>query len=597
MQIKSKIIGAALVSSIMLSGGITQVYADSDPEIDKTELQEYINKIDFLYVIEKEQYNKMMEKNVALLSIKDHLLVIDSENITEEEEARLSSSKEFFIVGDLNNKLKALKSRDNFKDDLLGKNRSSKSIKFASKNSKNKDILIANANSLADSLNALQMSKVSDKALILVENKLSSEAKKYIKKNGKNKEISFVEGEKTIDEKMKNSIMKLANNDIYELNKEQFIKSGSISTKEKKEEKDLNIALNVENQIPEDKVVSESSTSETTLFKGLNSNMSKSLQSAANKSMMGTKTNFNVKEKTISLEIPEETKTKEISQIVNSESVEVVKDNEKKSNKILKSKKKEGYSVSQISVTKGKPVDKEKLSNLKKKKAEFYIVPKKINDELLQKVKDGEYGSGPERKVLLENDGYSYEKVQTILKKEEDEAKQKREEEERQARIEAERSANAAAALRDANQSNVINYGGAAKAPENVLETAPSDVNSTNLEKFLSSLTSMSGWTYSQPRRMEYGYADCSSIILRAMLDAGITSNSANMTTRSIHGDPRFYQIPFDEARKGDVLWTPGHVEVYMGGNTTFGAFQPGIKSGYSTGKNRFQSAFRIKGL
>ena len=44
----------------------------------------------------------------------------------------------------------------------------------------------------------------------------------------------------------------------------------------------------------------------------------------------------------------------------------------------------------------------------------------------------------------------------------------------------------------------------------------------------------------------------------------------------------------------GDILWYEGHMEIYMGGNNTFGAFRPSKPAGYATGINRFVKAYRI---
>lgn len=114
---------------------------------------------------------------------------------------------------------------------------------------------------------------------------------------------------------------------------------------------------------------------------------------------------------------------------------------------------------------------------------------------------------------------------------------------------------------------------------------------------FIKQLLTYKGWDYSQARRWETGYADCSSIIERAMLDSGITSYSTNLVTSTIPGDPRFMEIPFNQIMPGDILWKDGHTEVYMGGDATFGAFQPGMLAGYSYQISRFHRAFRLTGL
>lgn len=594
---KRQIIGIALASSIILSTGMTKVYADSVPMNSNEEVQ-YMNKIDFLYVVDKEQYKKMMEKNVALFSIKDHLLIVDSESISEENNLKIKSAKEFFIVGDPEENLKELKNRDNFSADLLGANRSASSVDYANKNGKDKDIVIANSESLADSLTALQISKISDKTVILIDNELSNEVKSFLKENGANKDISFVEGEKQIDDKIKKGIMSLASNDSYELSKEQFIKSGKIASLDKKE--------NIEN--------------EDAVIEGLNSNMSAAVKSAVNRSIEESKNTFNEKEKIISLEIGKESNV--LSDIITSESVEVVKDDEKKADSILKSKEEEGVSVNQVSITYSNPIEKDRLMELRREEGNYYIVPKDVDEEILNKVREGEYGNGGERKELLELDGYDYYKVQEELQKiaekeaeerriqKEAEEKAIREQQEHEAQLAYERELEftrerqaAENAVRDNSYTSTQDETASSStvSPNAPVyqynQDIPDASDSVNVENFIASLTSMQGWTYSQSQRMQYGFADCSSIILKAMINSGTTSSNANMTTRSIFNDSRFYEIPMHEAQRGDILWTPGHVEVYMGGNTTFGAFKPGKPAGYGSGKNRFQRALRINGF
>ena len=68
------------------------------------------------------------------------------------------------------------------------------------------------------------------------------------------------------------------------------------------------------------------------------------------------------------------------------------------------------------------------------------------------------------------------------------------------------------------------------------------------------------------------------------------------MTTGSMPSDSRFYQVPMNQIKRGDVLWTSGHMEIYMGGNSTFGAFRPGVATGYASNPSRFVRAYRLKG-
>ena len=91
-------------------------------------------------------------------------------------------------------------------------------------------------------------------------------------------------------------------------------------------------------------------------------------------------------------------------------------------------------------------------------------------------------------------------------------------------------------------------------------------------------------------------YHDCSSLVLRGMRAAGLDTTGANLTTRTIAGDPRFIQISKNQLRVGDILWKQGHMAIYMGGNKTFQAMNPGTPPGYSAGLNRFTRFYRIKG-
>ena len=93
---------------------------------------------------------------------------------------------------------------------------------------------------------------------------------------------------------------------------------------------------------------------------------------------------------------------------------------------------------------------------------------------------------------------------------------------------------------------------------------------------------------------MQHGFVDCSSLVGRALANAGL--GSSHMTTGSMPSDSRFYQVPMSQIKRGDVLWNSGHMEIYMGGNSTFGAFRPGVATGYSSNPSRFVRAYRLKG-
>ena len=105
------------------------------------------------------------------------------------------------------------------------------------------------------------------------------------------------------------------------------------------------------------------------------------------------------------------------------------------------------------------------------------------------------------------------------------------------------------------------------------------------------------GWKYSQGSRLKEGYADCSSLIMRAYQAVGLLPTKGyNLTSRSIHGDSHFEEITKDQLRPGDVMWCNGHLAFYAGGNTTLEARWSTQKVGESTMGNRFTKFYRVKG-
>ena len=132
-------------------------------------------------------------------------------------------------------------------------------------------------------------------------------------------------------------------------------------------------------------------------------------------------------------------------------------------------------------------------------------------------------------------------------------------------------------------------------------------LDKVKVEKFIAAAMKYKGDKYSQPRRMERGYSDCSSLIYKALRDAGLLDSKE--TTRTIStkfmrdGDPRFEQIPLSQAKRGDILWgqdnTPqygGHVAIYLGDGKTLEAR---VREGVDFNKNRkyFTRAYRIVAL
>lgn len=111
-------------------------------------------------------------------------------------------------------------------------------------------------------------------------------------------------------------------------------------------------------------------------------------------------------------------------------------------------------------------------------------------------------------------------------------------------------------------------------------------------------LWSLEGTVYSQSQRMAPGMYDCSSMVDRVVAYyLGTPPNG--MTTFTMPGDSRFYQVSMAEIQPYDILWTNGHVEFYVGGNDTFGAHCWGIPNGLSRGNFSYTPwlrVYRVKG-
>lgn len=119
--------------------------------------------------------------------------------------------------------------------------------------------------------------------------------------------------------------------------------------------------------------------------------------------------------------------------------------------------------------------------------------------------------------------------------------------------------------------------------------------SNTKSNSFIDSARSMLGYSYSQANRMGSSSADCSSLVGRAMKDAGLTDN-AFMTTRSIPNDSRFTKIPRSEAKPGDILWMKGHVGIKTDrGILEASSSQRGVVERNRAG-NDFTHAYRING-
>lgn len=133
-------------------------------------------------------------------------------------------------------------------------------------------------------------------------------------------------------------------------------------------------------------------------------------------------------------------------------------------------------------------------------------------------------------------------------------------------------------------------------------------LDKNKVEKFIAAAMVYEGDLYSQKRRMEKGYSDCSSIPYKALRDTGMLDES--QTTRTIStkymrdGDPRMYQIPMAKLERGDLLWWQkpginyyyGHTGIYLGNGKVLEAIKPRAKV-TSIKRLPWQRAYRIKSL
>lgn len=127
---------------------------------------------------------------------------------------------------------------------------------------------------------------------------------------------------------------------------------------------------------------------------------------------------------------------------------------------------------------------------------------------------------------------------------------------------------------------------------------------STDRKKLVSQFLSKAGETYSQSKRMQDGYSDCSSFVFKRVCEAkGIdykgkwAPSSSGMTSCDL-----WEEIQINEALPGDILWRPGHTEFVsdegMGGRS-FGAHKPGTPAGYGgkISNGKWRRAYRVKGI
>lgn len=133
-------------------------------------------------------------------------------------------------------------------------------------------------------------------------------------------------------------------------------------------------------------------------------------------------------------------------------------------------------------------------------------------------------------------------------------------------------------------------------------------LDKNKVEKFIKAAMVYEGDLYSQAKRMEKGYSDCSSIPYKALRDTGMLDTSQTQRTISTKfmrdGDPRMYQIPMAKLERGDLLWWQkpgidyyyGHTGIYLGNGKVLEAIKPRAKV-TSIKRLPWQRAYRIKAL
>lgn len=133
-------------------------------------------------------------------------------------------------------------------------------------------------------------------------------------------------------------------------------------------------------------------------------------------------------------------------------------------------------------------------------------------------------------------------------------------------------------------------------------------LDKNKVERFIAAAMKYEGDLYSQPKRMEKGYSDCSSIPYKALRDTGLLDLSQTQRTISTKfmrdGDPRMYKISMKDIKRGDLLWWQkpnidyyyGHTGIYLGDGKVLEAIKPRAKV-TSIKRLGWQRAYRIKAL
>lgn len=568
-------LGIAIVSSnmttVLASGMDSQLQF---PTVNEIEIQTQGNKLNSntLYIIEKDVYKEILKENTTIIENKNNLLIINSESVAKEEMEIIESSKTFYIFGELKENLSDLENLQNYGGQLNKEDKYEISLEIANVES-DKNIIVANGESMTDYFIATQLGGIENRNILLVKNELDEKTKEYLEKNGKEKSILFIEGHQGIPTGVKEEIMKISGGEKYELDQTQLVKE----VQKGLDMTEINNAIiKVKDEDTNDNKIKEVVIDKLNNFAVVQKSKENTDEILYNKNKV-----VSYKEESLNSNTPDENESLENVTDKSSEGqvsfVETLKLDENSQLKVinnteLESQEKdvEGYS---LKLTYADPINL--YSSVSNNKTE-YIIPKETTDYIVNSVMEGDYGNGAEREQRLTKEGYNYREIQSKIDE-----------------IVLQRKAEYELALAQERQ---IRSGSYKLKSMPIRSSGSVQINNSNvnIESFLNKALEMKGWTYSQEKRWEHGYADCSSIVIRAMIGSGVTQDTSNLTTRTISTDPRFYEVPMNDIQRGDILWYSGHMEIYMGGNTTFGAFRPGKVAGYALNVTRFNRAFRI---
>ena len=593
--LKRVIITVAGIAMFTTTFATTTYAAEVDLKLQTVAVQKNVEKLNSekLIVLEKDVYKRILSGDTAIIENKDNLLIIDSQNITPDELDVIKSSKSFYLFGAFNGDVSGLESLDNYANGLYGPTKYESAVQVANEN-KEQDVIFVNGESEVDYFVATQLGNIENKNVLLVNEELTKETKDYLINNGSGKTITFLEGASKISEKAKEEIMSNHGGVKYELGTSQIIKS----IKEKNTETNDSVGELVSNSIKSTTSDEEKSDSEMKVedakSKLLNASSDLTKKNSAGEQLIHNKGKIiSFEEITAEENVEEQAAANDFVTTIdeNMASTKVLNDEE------ITDEKVDGYS---LQITQAKPIDINSSAQDGKKE---FLVPQETNDEIVNKVLNGDYGNGADRVTKLTKEGFNVAEVQGKIEE----------------RLEAEAQAAQIIANEAAEQIQIAQTQETQSIQSEVSQSQSTEIISQNSEKvsqssqvnsvkpasksavgvesFINEALKMQGWAYSQEKRMQNGFVDCSSLVVRAMINSGFTGNTANLTTYSMPNDSRFYEVPMSQMSRGDILWANDHMEIYMGNGKTFGAFRPGKATGYAGNPGRFIKAYRLSGL